>query len=464
MKANYHKLFLIATVFIATSTCSKSDFLAEKPDKSLVVPNTLEHLQAILDQDLEINGTGAQGVTPQLGESGSDNYYLMDSDYNTFIPSQMQNYYRWIEAPYDGRTVADWERPYKAILYANTALEGLVAIQRTENNSQGYDHIRGQALFHRAHMFHQLAQVFAPAYHPDSDNGDLGIALRLEADINESIERATVKETYERIISDLSSAIPLLGDMPAHKSRPTRQAAYGLLARVYLSMRNYEEAKLYADSCLHIQNYLYDYNLLPNPTANNPFQGNLYNHPINQEIIFFSMMLSDGSQNYPTRNNYALVDSSLYASYDVDDLRRTVFFQARASGFRFKGSYSFSGRLYYFSGLAADEVLLIRAECQARLGNVTDALDDLNTLLVKRWKENTYVPYEGLSSEQALEVVLGERRKQLLFRGLRWTDLRRLNQEGYNATLVRRINGEVYTLPANDPRWVWPLPPEVSIQ
>jgi hypothetical protein len=55
-----------------------------------------------------------------------------------------------------------------------------------------------------------------------------------------------------------------------------------------------------------------------------------------------------------------------------------------------------------------------------------------------------------------------ERRKELCFRGLRWQDLRRLNKEPeYAKTLTRKIDGITYTLPPNDPKYVFPIPPNV---
>jgi len=54
---------------------------------------------------------------------------------------------------------------------------------------------------------------------------------------------------------------------------------------------------------------------------------------------------------------------------------------------------------------------------------------------------------------------LKERRKELLFRGLRWTDLRRLNLDPrFAVTLARNVSGQIYSLPPEDPRYAWPIP------
>lgn len=115
-----------------------------------------------------------------------------------------------------------------------------------------------------------------------------------------------------------------------------------------------------------------------------------------------------------------------------------------------------------FSGLATDEMYLIRAESYARTGKVSEAISDLNILLQNRYKTGTFTPYStSLSEKQALDTILSERRKELPFRGLRWADIRRLNKEGANITLTRRLNGQIHTLPPNDLRYVLPIPPDV---
>ncbi|HEY0177744.1 MAG TPA: RagB/SusD family nutrient uptake outer membrane protein, partial [Pedobacter sp.] len=60
-----------------------------------------------------------------------------------------------------------------------------------------------------------------------------------------------------------------------------------------------------------------------------------------------------------------------------------------------------------------------------------------------------------------LRIVLQERRKELIMRGIRWMDIKRLNKEGANITLTRKLNGNVYTLPANDLRFALPIPDDV---
>lgn len=448
----------IFILFASLTACNRSEFLDEKPNQSNVVPKTLADFEAILDRDVELNASGntTRGPVPGLGEAGSDNYYLLDADFNGRVSPKAQNYYTWAKEPYDGTGVYDWIFPYKVVFYANNVLDGLEQVERTTDNMRDFDRIKGSALFIRAHTFYQLAQVFAPPYNESTATSDWGIPLRLTAEVEEKLFRPTVQETYDKIIEDLKASVELLPDIPAIKTRPSKQAAYGLLARVYQTMQNYSESQIYADQCLGINNELLDYNTVDASLAY-PFRGGAQNH---KEVIFACKIVADPLLNYSFRSNIAYVDLDLYDDYEDEDLRKNVFFGLRNGLPFYKGSYD--GQLLSFGGIAIDEIYLIRAENHARGGNLEAALNDINTLLKSRRDQNTtFVPFISDNENEVMDIVLNERRKELIFRGLRWTDLRRLNLEGRNIELRRLVNGQEFILPPNDPRYTYPIPHEV---
>ncbi len=113
--------------------------------------------------------------------------------------------------------------------------------------------------------------------------------------------------------------------------------------------------------------------------------------------------------------------------------------------------------------MTTDEVYLIRAECLARLGQKDAALADLNILMKKRWRNTvTYPIIVAADATEALNRILVERRKELLRRGLRWTDLRRLNKEPqYAVTITRVVNGITYTLEPNSYKDTFPIPDDI---
>lgn len=64
-------------------------------------------------------------------------------------------------------------------------------------------------------------------------------------------------------------------------------------------------------------------------------------------------------------------------------------------------------------------------------------------------------------NKTVLQIILNERRKELLFRGLRWIDIKRLNKEGADISIKRRIEGKDYILTANENRFALPLPMDI---
>ncbi|GAC1310352.1 MAG: hypothetical protein NVSMB24_27400 [Mucilaginibacter sp.] len=441
----YKTMSILFCILIIASSCKKQDeFLDAKPNQSLVVPKTLSDYQALLNNTSIFN----EGNDPALGELSSDDFYVLPAAFNVRTATE-RNAYTWAQQIYDADvTPPDWSGPYLQIYYANTVLDGLPNLKPANGQQSAYNQIIGSALFLRSYAFYNLVQTFALPYDAAKANGDLGIPLRLKADITVKSVRANEQTCYAQIISDLKKASPLLPIKTTFPTQPSRIAVNAMLARVYLAMSDYTNALHYANDCLSQYAALSDYNNLNSPTTTS------VSSTFMDEDIYHSTMVNY-SMIAVRRNSVA--DSSLYASYDGNDLRKVKFY-ALLSGFqRFVGSYDFNG--YKFDGLATDEIYLIRAECFARAGNTASAMNDLNTLLSTRWKTGTFIPYTAVSADDALNQILTERRKELVFRGQRWTDLRRLNQDDrFKVTLQRNLNGAVYTLAPNDPKYALPIP------
>jgi hypothetical protein len=429
--------------------CRKSGYLDAKPSTQLFVPTTLDDFQAMLDKDNPLN------ETPVLAELSSDNYYLTNTLWQG-LTAKEHNAYIWAPDTYQGQgSVVDWNEPYQQVFYANIVLDGIGNIPVTAANEQQWKALKGAAYFMRGYAFYNLAQVFAPVYDSATAATDLGIPLRLTPGVDAPSVRASVKETYEQVISDITNANALLpaAIVAANRNRPCQPAAMALLARVYLSMRAYTKAWASADSCLHQYNTLIDFNSAP--STGFPF-GKLNNETLYQSRMYY---LTGVLKTISVTG--CIVDSTLYRSYDTNDLRKTLFYMINSVSGLPNAKGNFSGSTYSFSGLAVDEVYLVRAECYARAGNTTSAMSDLNTLLQTRWKKDSFAVFTAATPADALKLVLAERRKELAFRGLRWSDIRRLNKENYNIILNRTINGQSYQLMPGDLRYVFPIPPDV---
>lgn len=448
-KQSKYLSLIILTIFCCFISCKK--YLDEKPLKQLTLPETLTDLQALLDNYSIMNLSNSS-----MAEMVADNYYVTENSFKSVLnirPDVALNYNWSVDAtPVDNGWNVSYQGP---IYYSNVVLDYLPNITAIAENQVDYNNVKGSSLFFRAFAFYNIAQLYCKLYSSTASN-DPGIVLRMTSDINAKSSRATVQQTYQRIIDDLKVAAELLPVNTGVPSRPTKAAAYGALARVYLGMREYESAGEYANLCLAQKSSLIDFNdLIPLKTP-----------PVgifNSEVIFHSVCQGLSILS----SQHAKVDSNLLQSYALNDLRRSVFFRANTGvnlgTFSFQGSYNGGeGQSTIFNGLTTAEMFLIRAECYARKGNTELALADLNTLMKKRWNKN--VPYPiitAVDSEDARNKILTERRKELVFRGQRWSDLRRLNLEGANITLKRVIGGTTYTLPPNDPRWVMLIPNDV---
>ncbi len=446
MKINYTLLNIALVLSCLLSTgCSK--FLDKKPDEKLAVPNTLEDLQALLDNWVVMNQR-----EPSVGNIVTDEYYVTAQILQGASGTE-RNQFLWSNANQFTYTVNDWAQSYKIIYTANTVLENLQHIAQDKAGAQ-WKNINGQAYFFRANALLQAAFIWCLAYDSEESKTQLGLPLRLNTNFNEVSTRSTVAQTYEQIIKDLSLATSLLPDRPVHVYRPSKPAAYALLARTYLAMRAYEKAGKYADSALKLHDQLLDYNLL-NSTVNYPFSTLQFS--ANPEIIFEARCQTP----YLLAVNTAKVDPLIYNMYSNEDLRKVVFFRRYTDGsYGFKGTYS-GGANTFFMGLATDELYLIKAECLARNGDLQESLKCLNTLLEKRWQRDVFQAFSLDNQEEILRLILTERQKELYRRGLRWIDIKRLNKEGNELILSRTIDGVSYTLPSNDLRYALPIPEDV---
>ena len=426
-------------IVISCFSCKK--YLAEKTNKKLVVPATLQDATAMMDTyDLLAR------YYPSMPIESDDDCFFTDNYLNTANLFVRGNYV-WEKEIYNDQ---EWVYAYQVVLNSNIVLQTLDNIPVNAGNVAEWNRVKGSALLFRAYAFYHVAQSYAAPYFKTTAAQQLGIPLRLDPDINSVSVRSSLEQTYRQIISDLDASVTVLPVQTSIVSRPNKAAAFGLLARTYLAMGDYPNAKLNADSCLSYKSTLIDYNTL-NSAAANPLS------VFNSEVILPSSL-------YVILNPPDMkIDSLLMTSYSTNDLRKSIFFQLNAGQYNFKGSYN--GDPTAFSGIAVDEIYLTRAECNARMGNKDAALADLNTLLIKRFKTNTFVPVTATDANDALIKILMERRKELVQRGTRWTDLRRLNADpAFAKTLTRIINGQTYILPPNDPRYTMYFPLRVIAQ
>jgi tetratricopeptide (TPR) repeat protein len=439
------KYIIIIIPILFLLSCNK--YLDKAGDPTKKIPHTVADVQMLLDKPLN---TGCTFI-------GADEYFVPAKRYGNLRTIDKNYYLTWVlNSEISHINPALWSTPYQAIFNANLSIEILKETGFTTENKKEWDHAMGSAYFNRAWCLLTVAWEFCNTWHEERSRTDPGAVIDLDSDVHQTLSRSTVAETYTQIIKDAEEALKHLPVYPTHPVRPSKLATYGLLARTYLSMRKYDEALQQCDLYLRELNTLIDYN----DPAEAPQAPDAFFELFNSEVIYQNNPVTTGTTIHYLLNN---IDSVLYASFHEKDLRKKVFFKPYEGHQQFKGSYT--GGSGHMTGICTDELYLTRAECYARKGEVEKAMKDLNDLLVKRWTAADFVPVTAATKEEALAIILQERKKELIFRGVRWMDIKRLNEEGANISIIRKSpdGSESGILPPKSPRFAMQLPLDIVL-
>lgn len=347
---------------------------------------------------------------------------------------------------------------YNHIYYFNTVIENIDAAGGgTEVQKRS---LKAEALLGRANEYFYLLNLYGKSYDAATATTDLAVPFVTSTDINTPTPpRATVQQLYDYIIHDLTTAITdLPADNSANRFRGSVHAAYSVLARVYLYMRNYPEAAKYAEMSLQrpggaaVTNYL--------GIAKGVFTRNARMN----EVIY-----SRGSD--PTSGSLvSIVDSAFIKTYLPTDLRGAIhFYDGVASPFNYNtvkpgagARFSATANGYYDEvvGTTVPEMKLIIAENAARNNDLTTALKHLNEIRVNRFAPADYQPLSSTDKDVVFRWVLREREYEMPLNGLRWFDMRRLDAENLMPAVTRYDAQKkiIATLPPHSPRYTLQIP------
>ncbi|WP_111309566.1 RagB/SusD family nutrient uptake outer membrane protein [Confluentibacter sediminis] len=374
-----------------------------------------------------------------------------NEDYQTKISDIWSNCYTWQPTIFnESQGDSDWINLYKTIYHANVMIDGVMSSQKGTTAEK--EEIIAEAYVHRAFSYLQLVNIYGPQYNGTLSANEKAVPLLLTPSLYSSLERATVNEVYNQIIADLSNALSYnIQDLPEFNTLPSKAAVYAILARTYLYMSEYGLALESAENALDLQSSLIDLGAI---------RSNPYGYPVlldNPEIIFSKKILYG--------YNGAPISEDLLNSFEEHDARYDVY---TASGTNFYPTFTGRGygvNVYSYSnginvGVSVPEMYLIAAECHARLadGDLNIALQDLNTVRAKRFDAGSDFMLSANTKQEALDLVLEERRKEFVGRGLRWFDQKRLNLEDrYKKTITRDFKGTTYTLEPGSEGYVFPI-------
>jgi len=484
------------TVLLALGFGSCKKFLDERVSKNTSLPlKTTAHLNALMENYNNFYSDENQSFL------GTDDYGLDAANYNirpsnfTFLPNIFRTFWDVEYSPFTSGADYLWASSsgeWRDIFYANSVLMNIDKV--TGGTEEEKLRLKADAHMLRCYAYFQLANTYCLPY-TEANKKELGLPIKQSTSFEEDLSRKTLEETYLFIENDLKEALKItkklvVGGRPEHW-RSSTAGVNGFAARYYLNRNNYTEALKYANSALDEYSTLVDYN---NPTEmyyGNPASYNVtglgtvkveypYTHnnqSVSVDMIGWKEFLYFRVLNYGSW--WYLPSTSLLNLYDKDNDRRYEFHIVENYSYYFGSNTATNGMpsyIFFFkdripSGPTTSEMYLIKAECLARTGNVSGALDAVNTLRAKRIKPGTAVNLTASNQAEAITKILQERRREMPFTQ-RWLDLRRYNnnndpsddvivtKEFYPLTMAgpnKTAPTQIYTLPINSKRYALPL-------
>lgn len=442
------KIFSITLIGLFISIISCDDQLEVFPEdelaSSIVFNNEVTITGAVNGLYSKLQDGDIFGEPQMVAEFMADNVNFVGS-FPTF------NDINQFETLADNASLRDfWIDLYETVGVANIIISQLSSIDNTIISADLQSQYIAEAKFVRALIFFELVNQWAQPY--QQNNGEnLGIPLQLNpfqgGDIATfQLERATVNEVHQQIISDLTDAIANLPD--SNNLRATKGAAQALLSRLYLYREDWSNAANLANDAIQFGNLSSDYSFYDQNVNSSEHLFVVVNtaadNTVGSGFTTYFNPAPGGRGDAPFSQN--LIDAFAQESND----KRFTDLSASAT--------DAGGNETYFTTkfpdvvndaslapvLRVTEMYLTRAEANFRAGTTVGdtPLNDINALRNRA----------GLTAliSLSLENILEERRKELCFEGHRRMDLLR------NGLNLRPDNSSASAPGAN--KIVFPIP------
>lgn len=401
------------------------------------------------------------------------------------------NIWRWEILATNSEITAVYAALYQTIARANFLLEYAPRVEAsivTDGERLQYEQITGEAYFARALAYSELIKIYCKAYESQEQAAEeLGVVLVTKYNSNEPLVRASLEESYQRVIEDLERAAELmdidestLGGNIYNATYFNEYTTYALRARVALYMKDYDAAIEYSsrliDSGLYYLSsattaitsdmshftYMWAYDDATEIIWKVGFTFNSYGGALGR--IFFNY-------DYSTMKPDYVPSEWIFGLYDTNDLRFGTYFSTMTTGHshhlawpllvKYFGNENFFAQQILHTSmpkpLRLAEQYLIRAEAYAAQGNYQAAGNDIASLRAAR-----YASYGGgvtMNASTAMQIIEEERIKELYMEGFRLMDLKRWHKGFERRPQSESVtNGSSLKIEADDPLFVWPIP------
>lgn len=507
MKSKYLLLTLSAGVALGLSSCEDLDTYPmgstiTSEQKNEVVESLPERAEAGVTSIFAQFTQYAPNYDAFGGVRHNDLGYptvMMSTDANGADVVMVGNGYNWAGSSldYSDRSMTSlecqmvWNDMYKIIFNANNLL-GSLGEPGEDPNLLFY---KAQALSGRAFSYWVLAQLFQFNYKGNEDKPCVPVITEVnaaEASLN-GAKRASVKEVYAQIKSDLDLAIDYLSktDVSRRDRRYVDLAtAYGLRARMNLSMHNYAEAAADATNAIEKSDarpFSLDEAGLPafwSVDEPNWMWGIVV---AETDDVVMSGIVNWISHNGTFNYGYCMysgghqINKSLYNSIPQSDVRKSWWSDAEGNNARLTPAYqnvlkSFapytSCKFAPYKGYSdanigidinANDMPLMRIEEMYYIKAEGEAMSTGNTATLVDFVKKYRNPEYAISEANIQDEIYNQKRVEFWGEGLIWFDTMRLNKgvdrrgAGYAEPIF------VYDIKPGDPLLLWPVP-EAEIQ
>lgn len=449
-----NKLTILAAGLACTLAISSCEDYLNIAPKGKRIPTTLEDFAVTLNYDSYSAWYPIEQANLLLNDE-----YLQDM-YAQYYPMYVINY-NWDESGdriYYNDDENTYNSCYRGIATANLVIE--YAPDATEATDEEKARVIATARIMRDNHFFTVANYYADTYDPTTASEKLCVPLITSANTNAPYTQVTIQEMYDFLVEDLTAALdcPYLNDKGDGPFQPGRGAAYALLARVYLQMMDYEHALENAEKALAIKDDLIDWNayyeenydLINDSTAFRQFTSPLGFDCIENYCFGHGLVSS--------RTSVVQTSIERAVKFEEGDTHFLSSWRLRTLGTETYYYPMQTGNINY-GGLRTVEQYYIKAECLARLGRVSEAMDVLNQVRKTRVLPEVYQPLTATTEEEAIPLIRQAKNNDLIMSIVVFADTRRYNAEGkYPITLTKVVNGETRTLKPDSRMWTFPFP------
>jgi hypothetical protein len=471
----------VVLVFTLVNSCQNGSFLDVKPQGVINANNYFQTQQhAIWSVNAVYNSMRDWNLTSFPWLAMTD--IVSDDATKGSFPADAQRLSAFDEFTWDPGYPEDirnsWRGHFQGIFRANVAIDGIPKIPVMDEALR--KRTIAEAKFLRAHFYFNLVRWF----------GELPMITKpLNQDEFYVQVRKPKAETYQLIVSDLTDALAGLPEKSAYApedlGRVTKGAARGLLAKVYLTQKDYPNAEKYALEVINSKQYdlLGDYSKIFLPEGENSSESVFEVQATALEASYAGASpwnMVQGVRGTPNLGwGFNLPSDDLLKAYEFGDPRRdaTVLFVGEAlpdgSGIvednpaieneRYnQKAWTPTHALLQDNGpsnirmLRYADVLLIAAEAMNENNKAQLALTYLNAVRGRaRGTRRNILPDVTLTDKDALrQKIWQERRVELAMEQQRWFDLLRNGQaEAKMKTLGKKfVNGrhELFPMPQTE--------------